>query len=501
MAKNTMELLEETEKLNTENVALHQRLREAEEYIDAIKTGNIDALVIPHEKEVIVYTDKSADKPYRLLIEKMHEGAVTVNESGTILYCNSYFAGMVNLPLQKVIGTIFENFIDNSSEEHIENFFKQGSTDALKEEILIHASNGKVIPVLMTVNSLSLDNILVLSIVLTDLTLQNENKEKLKRRTEQLEQKNMELESVIKELAFQNEEKEKRAAELIIANKELAFQNEEKEKRADELIITNKDLAFQIEEKEKRGAELTIAKTDVKELEGLNTHKESILATLSHDLRSPLAGIIGASEMLKENFDSLENSKIKEMLDLLHKASTDELRMLDYLVEWARIKYASEAFSPEKIDLVRYVNKVLDTLNDNAVAKNLHLYNEIRKSICVYADGKMLLSILQNLVSNSIKHTHEGGKITVTAKRKEDKIIIEIKDTGIGMSKEIRKKLFTPQMISLSNAREENKGAGIGLLLVKGFLEKNGGEIWVESKEGVGSSFFFTLPVNKPATM
>lgn len=110
----------------------------------------------------------------------------------------------------------------------------------------------------------------------------------------------------------------------------------------------------------------------------------------------------------------------------------------------------------------------------------------------------MLLSILQNIVSNAIRHSNKGGEITITAKRKEDKIIVEIKDTGVGMSKEIQEKLFTPQLKALSKARKENKGAGIGLLLVKGFLERNGGEIWVESLEGEGSSFFFTLPAEKP---
>jgi two-component system CheB/CheR fusion protein len=110
----------------------------------------------------------------------------------------------------------------------------------------------------------------------------------------------------------------------------------------------------------------------------------------------------------------------------------------------------------------------------------------------------MLISILQNIVSNALKHSNRGGKITITAKRNEDKLIIEVKDNGIGMSEEIMKKLFAPQMSSLSKARAENKGAGIGLLLVKGFLERNGGEIWVESIIGEGSSFYFTLPIDQP---
>ena len=236
----------------------------------------------------------------------------------------------------------------------------------------------------------------------------------------------------------------------------------------------------------------------VKDLEELNTHKESVLAILSHDLRSPLTGMIGAAKYLKSNFSTMEQSDVQEMLELVYKSSKDELNMLDYLVEWARIKYASEVFSPTKIELVQYVQKVFETLNETAELNAINLHHEIAENESVFADGKMLLSILQNIVSNAIKHTHKGGKITVSAKRKEDKIIVEIKDSGVGMSKEIMAKLFTPQMNVLSSARKENKGAGIGLLLVKGFLEKNGGEIWVESIEGEGSSFYFTLPIEKP---
>lgn len=235
----------------------------------------------------------------------------------------------------------------------------------------------------------------------------------------------------------------------------------------------------------------------IKELEELNTHKESILAILSHDLRSPLTGIIQGADYLKSNFDKLEPSEGKELLEHLHKSATDELAMLDYLVEWARIKYASEAFTPTKIELVKYVKKVFETLNETASVNGINLHHEIEENESVFADEKMLLSVLQNIVSNAIKHSHKGGKITVTAKRKEDKVIVQIKDTGIGMSKEIQEKLFTPQMNSLSKARKDNKGAGIGLLLVKGFLERNGGEIWVESVEGAGSSFYFTLPLQK----
>lgn len=163
----------------------------------------------------------------------------------------------------------------------------------------------------------------------------------------------------------------------------------------------------------------------------------------------------------------------------------------------ARIKYASEAFAPVKIELFNHVKKVFDTLNDDAVANNIYLQNDIEENINVFADSDMLLSILHNLISNGIKYSHKGGNITVSAETKEDKIIIELKDDGIGITKEIKDKLFTPQITTISDTWKKDKEAGIGLILSKGFVEKNGGRIWVESIEGEGSSFYFTLPIGK----
>ena len=236
-----------------------------------------------------------------------------------------------------------------------------------------------------------------------------------------------------------------------------------------------------------------------KELEDLNAHKESVLAILSHDLRSPLAGIIQGAQYLETNFDKIDPILAKDLLKEFHIAAVNELNMLDYLVEWTRIKYAAEAFVPSKIELTHYVKKVFESLKETASINTINLHNEIEENCSVFADEKMLLSILQNIVSNAIKHSHKGGQITLSAKQSDDMMIVAIKDSGKGMSKEIMDKLFTPQVKALSKAVEENKGAGIGLLLVKGFLEKNNGKIWVESEEGKGSTFYFTLPLNKPS--
>ena len=236
----------------------------------------------------------------------------------------------------------------------------------------------------------------------------------------------------------------------------------------------------------------------LKELEELNAHKESILAILSHDLRSPLTRIIAITQYLKSRIDTIQPDELRQMVNFLDASSKDELNMLDYLVEWARIKYAAETFSPAKIYLYQYTFKVFETLSHLASAKNITLQNQIEHNITAYADGKMILSIIQNITSNAIANTNNNGIITITAKRKVEEIIVEIKDNGIGMSKLIQKNIFTPKINTLSKARQENKGAGIGLLLTKSFVEKNNGRIWVTSVEGVGTSFYFSLPLNKP---
>jgi PAS domain S-box-containing protein len=236
----------------------------------------------------------------------------------------------------------------------------------------------------------------------------------------------------------------------------------------------------------------------IKDLEDLNTHKESVLAIISHDLRTPLTGIIGLVSHIMDNYKEMSGEEVDEMLELLLKTSKDELEMLDYLVEWARIKYATEAFTPQVIFLSGFVQKIFDRMKESMQQHSINFEYHIDQNITVFADKKMLFSIFQNLISNAIKHTPQGREIKVLAKLHEKEVIVQIKDSGVGMSKKIVDKLFKPQLRSLSNPRKKNKGAGIGLLLSKGFLERNGGKIWVESVEGEGSSFFFTLPIDRP---
>lgn len=502
MPKNITEYLEETEKLNKKNKELQQQLQEAKETIDAIKAGNIDALINADKKILKVYTEKTADKTYRILIEKMHEGAVTINEDGTILYCNSYFANMVNLPLQKVIGTKFKNFIDDSSKESFEAFYKQGKEKVTKVEDYLHTNDGKAIPVLMSVNNFSLDNNFVLSIILTDLSIQNKNQEELKRRTWQLEQKTIELENVNKELALQNEVKEKRAAELVIANKELAYQNDEKEKKAADLIILSEELKTQKEELRKANEQLEKRVFDrTRELENLNhdlkdlnLSKDKFLSVISHDLRNPLTALLIASDQLSQDIDNHNIEKIKPFAKIIHRTSNNILQQLNELVEWAQMQKEKTNLNPEKLHLVSGVDQSLELLKANALQKNIVLENKVPVDLYVNADSLMLRSIIQNLVTNSIKYTPQGGSIKITAQPIDKMVEVCITDSGIGMEADTRENLFTNSNSTSASGTNNEKGSGLGLKLVKDFVTQHGGTIQVESEVGKGTSIIFTVP-------
>ena len=200
MAKNNKDLLATNKMLRSQNKMLQKQLREAKKSYAAGKTENIDALVRSDKNKLKIYTEIASDKTYRVLVEKMHEGAVTVDKEGTILYANFYFSNMVKFPLQKITGTKFTSFIAHSSAESLDSLLTQGWEKAVKGEVYINSKDDKTIPVLVSANTFLLDGNLVLGIILTDLSLQKKNEEELKQRAIQLQKINSELETTNKDL-------------------------------------------------------------------------------------------------------------------------------------------------------------------------------------------------------------------------------------------------------------------------------------------------------------
>jgi two-component system CheB/CheR fusion protein len=181
------------EELLAENEAMRWQLEEATDTIHAIRTGQVDALVVQHDDGAALYSLKTADQTYRVFIEKMNEGAVTLNEDGIIVYCNSMFAQMAGMPLSQVLGRTFETFIPENSKVDYRKLFNHGWQEDTKLELPITGATG-LIPCQLSVTTLQMDDGLALSIIVTDLSYQKEIQDLLKANNERLEGLNAALE-------------------------------------------------------------------------------------------------------------------------------------------------------------------------------------------------------------------------------------------------------------------------------------------------------------------
>jgi|JI6StandDraft_1071083.scaffolds.fasta_scaffold19172_2 signal transduction histidine kinase len=316
--------------------------------------------------------------------------------------------------------------------------------------------------------------------------------EKLKIQTEELIIAN-------KELIFQNGEKEKRTVDLIVLTEALNVQKDEL-KRANDELHEKAQLLQQQEEKlirinedlEKRVFDRTCELENLNhELKDLNLSKDKFLSVISHDLRNPLTALMITSDKLSRD---TENSKVGPLAKIIHRTSHKILDQLNELVEWAQMQRQKTTFNSKKLHLAQGVDQSLDLLKANALQKNIVLENGIPNDLYVNADTLMLRSILQNLVTNAIKYTPQGGLVKVTAKRIDKMVELCITDSGIGMEAEIMENLFLNSNSASVSGTNNEKGSGLGLILVKDFVTQHGGTIRAESEIGKGTTIIFSVP-------
>lgn len=255
------------------------------------------------------------------------------------------------------------------------------------------------------------------------------------------------------------------------------------------IIIYNRDISKRKLEEEKE-------KMLTDKLREANLNKDRIISILAHDLRSPLSGIIGLTNIMSEEYDELTDCEIKDYLNTTAKTATDIFNLLDNLLEWARIKTGKKEIDPVVFDLRVQMSNVIELLQLNALTKGIEIRNDIPHKTLVNADKNCVSAVLRNLVSNAIKFTRDNGRIIITSTQKKDKVVTSIMDNGLGISKEMLEKIFHFDIQSSPGTNFE-KGTGFGLMICKDLIQKNNGNIWAESTEGDGSTFNFSLPAFK----
>ena len=233
------------------------------------------------------------------------------------------------------------------------------------------------------------------------------------------------------------------------------------------------------------------------QLLSLNATKNKFFSVLAHDLRNPLTGIITASTTLQSNYGTFDDKQKKGFIEIINVSARQLENLVTNLLHWSKTQIGRGSFQPVKLNLRDRVEEVFKFSEINASKKNIAMKHELHGNENVCADKEMLTTVLRNLVSNAIKYSNSGSSITVNAHPEEDVYIISVTDTGIGISPGNLKKLFKFDEKTSTYGTDDEVGSGLGLILSKEFVEKNGGKIWVDKTSKQGTTFKFTVPINQ----
>ena len=548
------------EKLQKENAELRWQLEEANDAIEAIRTGQVDALVLQGENGSQLYTLKSADQTYRVFIEKMKEGAVTLNKEGLIFYSNSSFASIVKSPLSKVIGTSFHKFVDNESCAFFKSLFEKSWEIESKAEIyLIDNKKGKI-PTLISLTVIEIDDGAALSIIITDLTHQKETERQLKLKNDELLLAQSSLEQLNNELEYRVQE---RTAELSLSREHFKFladnlpvivytakpdgdldyfnkkwyvytgmtvkesleQQWQKVLHKDDYDRSLKSWANSV----KTGCEFNIECRFLRDSDKMwRWHVSTALPFKNNDGKiTAWFGICIDIEdqklalIQKDEFISMASHELKTPVTIIKAFS----HVLNLTVDKDK--------NPKAIDYVRRMDKQINKLNDlitdlldaskvnegmiifektvfdfNALVveiihevqmtSNTHKIElQLSKTCEVFGDRNRLSQVINNLISNAIKYSPDANSIIVSTHVKDDVLQFCVEDFGIGIPTEQHSKLFHRFFRASEVKSNTFPGLGLGLYISNEIVKRHAGSLTFKSEKGKGSKFCMKLPVYK----
>jgi len=231
-----------------------------------------------------------------------------------------------------------------------------------------------------------------------------------------------------------------------------------------------------------------------KELDAANREKDKFFSIIAHEVRNPLWWFKNLAEMLSISYKSMDEQKLEKVIRSLDDTAKNSFHLMDNLLQWSKMQLGRNAFAPEKINMLPTITDNVNLWKTAASYKNINIQYCVLPSVYAKADKEMLDTVIRNLLSNALKFTNQGGSISIRAYETDRQVTVEVEDTGIGISRERANRIFVSQKQISTLGIMHEKGSGIGLLLCKEFIEKNGGTIAVESQENRGTIFRFNLP-------
>ncbi|MDZ7740475.1 MAG: hybrid sensor histidine kinase/response regulator [Bacteroidota bacterium] len=272
--------------------------------------------------------------------------------------------------------------------------------------------------------------------------------------------------------------------DLVLTIKEAArsyFQQKTIIQQNRELSEMNKTLERKVEER-------------TRQLQDLNNTKDKFFSIIAHDLKNPFNALLGFSGHLVEEFDHTPREEMIELLQAMNDAAENGYKLLENLLEWSRSQTGRISWEPENIFLESIISENIILMQKAAENKNIRIKTELPKVLNAYADDNMVRTIIRNLLSNAIKYSYEGGEIRISGAIEQGMTRICVQDSGMGISQRDQDKLFKIDVNFSMQGTASEEGTGLGLILCKEFVDRNGGEIWVESEKAKGSTFCFSLP-------
>ena len=446
------------------------RLAEAQETLDAIRNGEVDGLVIAGVEGTRIFTLQGAQEPYRLLIEHMSEGALTLARDGVILYANQAFAKMLQLPTSRIIGAALRDFLDPADRSALPDLLVAGWGGQCWGEVSVCVADGILLPLRLGLNRLDVGAETMLCVVASDITAERQRTVKSLKIAADLEGR---VADRTTSLAM---------SQLAVLN---MMEDEVEARRLAD--ATNRELMQEVLKRKQAQEELLLRS---QELASSNAELARFLYTASHDLRSPLVTIRTFLGYLLQDMANGDTARITKDIDFMHTAIDKMAPLLDDLLEMARV--GRVVGSLEHVTF----RTVLDDVLALVAGRIAHRGITVQVQACelmFYADRVRLIEIFQNLVDNACKFMGDqpAPRIAIGVETRDAETVFFVRDNGGGIDPRHLSKVF--DLFEQLDPYED--GTGIGLTLVKRIVELHGGRIWVESAGiGQGACFFFTLP-------
>ena len=281
----------------------------------------------------------------------------------------------------------------------------------------------------------------------------------------------------------------------VIVVQDYSDQTTYSEVEKDILIYVSEQIALAIDKKSNEEKIVEYSE----ELKEINASKDKFFSIIAHDLKSPFHGLLGLTRMIAEEYNTMSKDEIKNYIKVIKESTESTYKLIENLLEWSRLESGKIKFNPALQNMFMIVEDTRILLNQNTRLKNINLKNKVSHQSFIWGDDAMLQSLVQNLISNAIKFTPNGGSIEVLEKQQDDLIEYTISDSGVGIHEKDLDKLFRIDVSFSTKGTQQEKGTGLGLILCKEIVNIHGGNIKVTSKIGAGTKIIFTLkkPLNQ----